>query len=458
MYMDENKKPTIGLIDSERFPLINDLSFLSKLKQDECAPIFNFQSGDRLDKLKLDKVNAYASVIRTTKKFWDKGQTPNWVDNYLQWCINTVPLYKNRERVFQNQPTINRNKIRTTPWSFVSSDADLNDLLVYQTSGTTGAAMDVLFDPVSQACWLPQLQSILDLYNIELESACDKVSIALVCSQLTTLTYASLSTYLKGSGILKINLNPNDWKESSHRLEYLEKYNPEILTGDPFAFVDLLVLKPKIKPKALVSSAMKLTDGVRKKLEEYFGCPVIDIYSLTECRMVAVAEGKRHRAIRPELFLEVFHAEQDIPLPYGERGELVITGGNNPFLPLIRYRTGDFCSLEIEDGVPYLVELEARNPVVFFTKTGRFINNIDISRVMTQFSLSGFKMHQNANHDISFVGWSNDDIESSISLELNKLFDQSVSIKVDLFPICNENISKVVNYSSDFSKHNQKME
>lgn len=43
----------------------------------------------------------------------------------------------------------------------------------------------------------------------------------------------------------------------------------------------------------------------------------------------------------------------------------MVTGGNNPFLPLMRYRTGDFCSLKIENGVPFLVDLEARNPVVF---------------------------------------------------------------------------------------------
>ncbi|WP_170830153.1 AMP-binding protein [Williamwhitmania taraxaci] len=338
------------------------------MKQDELAPLFNFQSGDRLNSEKLELVNQYALRIRSSKKFWEKDQLPDWLDDYLLKCKRTVPYYNSRPKSLYDQPTIDRSIVRSTPWQFVSSELNLEDLLVYQTSGTTGAAMDVLFDPVSQACWLPQLQSILDLYGINLDSRPDNVTIALVCSQKSTLTYASLSTYLKSSGVLKININPSDWKVPAHRIQYLEKYNPQILTGDPFAFMDLLALKPRITPKALVSSAMKLTEGIRKKLEEYFACPIIDTYSLTECRMIAFAENNRHRAIRPELYLEVFDKDKDILLPYGERGELVITGGNNPFLPLIRYRTGDFCQLEIENGIPFIVDLEARTPVAFYKK------------------------------------------------------------------------------------------
>jgi phenylacetate-CoA ligase len=381
--MEENRKPAVALNDRERFPLINNLSFLMKMRQDEFAPIFNFQSGDRLEKNHLEQVNQYAKRIRGSKKFWKKGAVPDWLADYLSWCIKTVPYYKKRADSFENQPTINRGVINSIPWQFVSSESNLDDLLVYQTSGTTGPPMDVVFDPVSQACWLPQLQSILDQFDITLDSNPDVVSIALICSQSSTLTYASLSTYLNGAGVLKINLNPDEWKVPSHSIKYLEKYNPQVLTGDPFTFMELLNLKPNITPKVLVSSAMKLTEGVRKKLEEFFLCPIVDIYSLTECRMIAFAKDNKYKAIRSDLYLEVFDKDKDILLPYGERGELVVTGGINPFLPLIRYRTGDFCKLEIENDIPYLIDLEARTPVAFYSRKGKFINNIDISRKMT---------------------------------------------------------------------------
>jgi len=453
--MEGIKKPAIALNDQERFPLIGDLSLLNNLKQDAFAPVFNFQSGDRLSQQHLDKIKEYAENIRGHKKFWDQGEQPLWMDQFLTWCKSTVPFYKDRSESLLKQPTITRYTLSQAPWEFVSSEVSLDDLLVYHTSGSTGAAMNVLTDPVSQACWIAQLQSILDQHSIRLETGSDKVAIALICSQNSTLTYASLSTYLEGAGVLKINLHPNDWRDPSHITSYLEKYNPQVLTGDPFAFSDLVQLKPKLTPKVLVSSAMKLTNGVRQKLESYFQCPVLDIYSMTECRMVAVADNNRYRAIRPELYLEIFDKDNDILLPYGERGELVITGRSNSYLPLIRYRTGDFCKLEIENGIPYLVDLEARMPVIFYSKQGKKINNVDISREMNNHPLVGFTLHQGKDLNLSFVGWGDESGEKEIKRFLVSLFGSDLTIDVEVKKVTSDRSFKSVVYTSDIPFENE---
>lgn len=451
--MEENNKgPCIGLSDTERFPLLNDINLLHELRQDEWAPNFNFMSGDRITAHHLQEVEQYALSIRTARRFWNENQQPDWLERYWKSCTAEVPFYKYRSGDFRSQPCITREDIRRQPWLFVSEKAKLNDLLVYQTSGTTGAPLDVLFDPVSQACWLPQMQSVLDEYGVFIGEQGRKVAIALICSQATTLTYASLSTYLNGAGILKLNLNTAEWKYPSHPVKYLEKYNPEILTGDPFAFMALLQLKPEISPKALISSAMKLNDGIRKELEGYFNTPVLDVYSLTECRNIAVFEGNKYRAIRPELYLEVFHPEKDEPLPCGERGELVVSGGNNPFLPLIRYRTGDFCCLKIEDGVPYLEELEARKLTIFYSLEGALVNTIDISRKMTRYPLSGFRLHQSENLSLQFEAWTNEDVCGQISSDLLGIFGQ-VQISIKLNSAESGLSEKVVTYTSDFSNN-----
>lgn len=446
--MEENNKgPKQALNDRERFPLLEDFSLLHKLKQDELAPGFNFNSGDRLTQQHLEKVNAYASQIRrSTPTSWEL-QEPAWMDAFLQDCFRTVPFYKSRSGNLSQQESIRRDDLRIAPWSFVSSQANLNDLLVYQTSGTTGAALDVLFDPVSQACWIPQLQAILDSYGIEIGSADRHVAIALICSQESTLTYASLSTYLNGSGILKINLNPAEWQDPEHSVQYLEKYNPEILTGDPFAFSALLKLKPKISPKALVSSAMRLTAGVRKALEAYFEVPVLDIYGLTECRMIAVADGNRYRAIRPELYLEILDPKTDRSLPDGEIGELAITGGNNPFLPLIRYRTGDFCSLKHDNGLLFLENFEGRSPQTFYSAAGKLINTVDVSRALSVFALAGFKLHQYKDFSLRFEGWTDLPLEVKISALLHQIFGPTANLTISLNPVIHAH--KTVSYSSD---------
>lgn len=447
--MDENSDPQIALTDAERFPLLDDLSFLNALKQDPFAPKFNFKSGDRLNAVHLSKVKSYKNKYYDKKIFWNEGQTPIWLNDYLKWCHTTVPFYKNKDIALDSFPTISREDIRKYPHLFVSNEANLEELLVYYTSGSTGPKLDVLFDAVSQASWLPQIESVLKDFDISITENKNTTAIALICAQEKTLTYASLSTYLEGAGILKINLNPSEWNQPDDAKKYLEKYNPQILTGDPIAFMALLDLKPQLNPKALVSSAMKLTKGTKNKLENYFRCPVIDLYSMTECRNIAYAAEIGHKAIRPDLYLEIFDEHEDVKLPYGERGELVITGGNNPFLPLVRYRTGDFCSLKIENGVPFLIDLEARNPIVFFTKSNIKINNIDISNRLSKLSIAGFKMHQRNDKLIQFVGYSNDITSEEIIDLLNIIFKNDIDMLVDIHKISQNNTVEKSQYSSE---------
>ncbi|KAF2506936.1 AMP-binding protein [Flavobacterium zhairuonense] len=447
--MDANNGPQIALTDKERFPLLDDLSFLNELRQDAFAPKFNFKSGDRLNAEQLLRVKAYQKNYYENKVFWNEGQTPIWLADYFKWSIETVPFYQNKGNDFDVFPTTSREDIRKFPYLFVSNEANLEELLVYHTSGSTGSKLDVLFDSVSQASWLPQVQSVLKEFNISISESNSKTAIALICAQETTLTYASLSTYLEGAGILKINLNPSDWNHPDDAKKYLEKYNPEILTGDPIAFTALLDLKPQIYPKALISSAMKLTKGAKSKLEDYFKCPVIDLYSMTECRNIAFATEIGHKVIRPDLYLEIFDEHSDTKLPDGERGELVVTGGSNPFLPLIRYRTGDFCSLKIENGIPFLIDLEARNPVVFVTKSDLKINNIDISNRLSELPLAGFKMHQRKDKSIEFVGYSNEITSKEIVDALNSIFKNDIEIDAEIQKIAQNNAVEKTKYSSD---------
>lgn len=444
-----SKKPTVALTDAERFPLLSDFSFLSALKQDPVGPRFNFQSGDRLKSNHLQKLKDYAKQLRGGKEFWIAGATPDWLSSYVDWCKRTVPFYSDRPDSFLDQPTISRLDIKQNAWKFVSHDCDLDDLLVYQTSGTTGTPIEILFDPFSQALSLPQLQSVLDAHKIQLTERSGTVAIAVICAQQSALTYASLSTYLNGAGVVKINLNPAEWNDPNDRITFLEKHNPEVLTGDPFAFIELLELRPRIRPKAMVSSAVKLTQGVREKLENYFQCLVVDIYSLTECKMVAVEEQGRYKAIRPELYFEIFDKDKDFLLPRGERGELVITGGLNPFLPLIRYRTGDFCRLTVEEGIPYLVDLEARIPVILQDYKGRFVNYVDVSKLLSVFSMGGYTLHQSINKKIIFKGWGESLEREKIEHALKAIFGESIGLEVSIENVAHKSPSKPIAYSSD---------
>ena len=442
-------KPAAVLSDARRFPAIRDLSYLNALRQHAFAPAFNFNSGDRLTKDDIQAVCRYHGAITSRPKSWTPGETPRWLPGYLARCAKRVPAFRGRSSWIAENPSMGREDLRTAPWNYVADDFPAKDLLVYSTSGTTGSPLDVLFDRITQACYLPQLESVLHPFGVTLERGSDQVAIALICAQQKTLTYASLSAYLDGAGILKLNLNPADWRDPAHRNRFLEAVNPQILTGDPFAFQKLLALKPAITPKALVSSAMALSKGLRRELEACFSCPVIDVYSLTECRMIAFATPAGHQLIRHDLFVEVLAFDRDVPVAPGEPGELTLTGGNNPFLHLIRYRTGDYCRL-VHDGERMLFKyFEGRRPVTFQDENGRFINSVDISRALAEFSLAAFTLHQHRDGSLSLCLYGRAQKTAEITEQLKKLFGASLPLTVSQKLSLPQGVCKPTVYSSD---------
>ena len=78
------------------------------------------------------------------------------------------------------------------------------------------------------------------------------------------------------------------------------------------------------------------------------------------------------------------------PPPRPPGSEIAVTGGRNPFLPLLRYRTGDWGRLDFGrcpcgDPMPRILDLEGRAPVVFRASNGSAVNPVDLSRVLREF-------------------------------------------------------------------------
>jgi phenylacetate-CoA ligase len=142
---------------------------------------------------------------------------------------------------------------------------------------------------------------------------------------------------------------------------------------------------------------MTLLPGLRDTLSTRFGCPVLDTYSLNEAGLVAVAEASgRFALLQSRMYVEIL-AEDDEPCPPGVRGEIALTGGYNPFLPLLRYRTGDHARLVYADDRPFLADLEGRPPTTFRTAAGTMLNNVDVSVALRDFALPCYTLHQAAD-------------------------------------------------------------
>ena len=355
------------LSDDERFPLLgrDERGLLKQLREHPAAPRFNMACGDRLTAAGLSNVRAYEHRVASERPRWREGEVPQWVRKFAARCLADVPIYRRRggdENEFVSLPTTTRDDIAREPWSFVPDSAALDDLIVYYTSGANGSPMNVLAHPDFASMRLPLFRAALARFGVTLDGGPERVSILFVCSQQTTLTYASLSSYLGGAGHVKINLNPAEWRDPDDRVRFIDDCNAELYSGDPLSLADLAKLPTRTRPKALISSAMRLQTAMREQLVERFGCPAIDVYSTCESGPIAVAIDDDFEVLPPDLYVELLDRDGR-PCAPGERGEVALTGGRNPFLPLLRYRTGDWAAMSYDEEVPRLVQLEGRAPV-----------------------------------------------------------------------------------------------
>jgi phenylacetate-CoA ligase len=413
------------LTEAERFPLLTDRSraTLHRLQQHAHAPRWTYQCGERLDAAGLADVVAFAERQRRERRGWKFGQAPAWVPEFIDRCRREVPFYRNR-LTGNSLPTCNRDDLRREPWAFVPDWANLSELIVYRTSGTTGNLLHIPAHPVAPARYLPLFQSALAAHGISLTGG-DRVSLIQIAAQLQTYTFASVSSYLDGAGHAKINLNPADWSRSEDRQRFLDDCAPEIVTSDPFALDQLMVLPVQMRPKGILSSATLLLPALRDRFQRHFDCPVIDIYSMNETGPIAFAradsDADEHEILPHNLFVEILDPSGR-PVPPDERGEIVVTGGVNPFVPLVRYRTGDFGALSFRDEVPRLIGIERRHRVVFQALDCTPVESISVTVALFRIPLPFFSLHQARDGSLTFRTRCDAAVEHEVHQALIALF------------------------------------
>lgn len=397
-----------ALTEAERYPWLTSgaRGLLRWLHEHPSAPRFNHHCGDRLSAAGLASVRAFEQALHAKPIGWAPGSLPPWLPAHVDACFEQVPFYRQagaRPGRFSDIPPTGRADLSRAPWAFVPDNLTLDDLIVYNTSGTTGHPLDILSHPESASKYLPLLRAALATRGVRLAGGVGpngerpRVALVLACWQRRTYTYASVSGYLEGAGFVKLNLNPDDWRSPSDRATYLDDCDPEVYTGDPLAFAELARLPLRTRPKALISTAMQLAPALREQLEGHFGCPVLDLYAMNESGPIAVAGTfgslSGHALLQHQLYVEILSPDGEV-CPPGERGEVTLSGGFNPFIPLLRYRTGDFASLAFAGRLPLLVDLAGRPPVVFVGASGQAINNIDVTGALRGFGLAQYSLHQ----------------------------------------------------------------
>lgn len=398
---------TVGARNLDNFdvheltPLFNEASVrvLKKLREHPDAPEWNHKAGDRLEM--GDVVDACAFRQQLARRNpWQPGALPEslraWVENRsatVPWFRKVLPDADEIAGSWSAIPTMSRETIALSAEDLVPDDADLTRMVCYRTSGTTGHPLLVPHHPSAAAKYLLLISEAISRHGVRVNFTPDSVGCILLGAQKHTVTYATTLSLWNGCGFAKINISSDEWPRADSPRRYLEAMYPLILTGDPVSFAELLALNVRVRPRAMISTAVAMSPVLKETLENRFSCPVIEWYSLTETGPIGYAcpNGGSYHVLPHDIYLEVLDAEGNI-LPPGEVGEITISGGRNPYVPLLRYRTGDWGALSFNrcicgDRMPNILRLEGRKPVVFRSRSGKIVNPVDISRVLREFPL-----------------------------------------------------------------------
>ena len=421
-----------GLSDEQLFPLLDEAGreTLRKLREHPHAPRYNWRTGERLDQAGLARVRAFADELGRPRV--SEGRMPDWVPDFVRRCRDEVPYYRHLEQWsdrFEDLPVLRREAIRKRPWDFVPDTQPVGELIVYTASGTSGTRLLIPATPELPAKYLPLIERALERVGVVLERG--KLFMQ-VCAQRKTVVLCSVSSYLGGAGFVKVNLDPADWHAPEDAAKFIEDCAPQLITGDPFALWRLAESDARVMPKAIVSAGTAMSEGLRKELSTRFACPVIDMYSMNESGPVGFSrQSGVHEVLSSRLYVEVLD-EKGRPCGPGVRGEVVLTGGLNTCLPLVRYATGDTAvSGEVVDGTQTLLDLQGRKTVLFHTVAGQLLNSVDVSTALADLPLAYVSLHQNRDRSLKLRIAGDDDSVRRARAELERLFGEGQAIRVE---------------------------
>jgi phenylacetate-coenzyme A ligase PaaK-like adenylate-forming protein len=282
-------------------------------------------------------------------------------------------------------PILEKDVVRVDPGRLISDRLRPANLIVIETSGTTGTPLLTYRDLQAERRWFAYFERRIRHW--------------------AGVTHRDRWAMLGGRIVVPVlRARPPFWKYNpfmhqlymssyhlapaflDHYLEALRRYRPVYLYGyasscEALARHALARGATDVRFRAALTSSETLFQHQRAVIEQAFGCRVYDSYGSAE--MVAlVTECDRSRLhISPEVgVVEVL--KDDRPAHPGEMGELVCTGLLNEAMPLIRYRTGDAAvqgsgPCPCGRPLPVLERIEGRVDDLLWTRDGRAIGRLD---------------------------------------------------------------------------------
>ncbi|QDE35699.1 AMP-binding protein [Microbacterium foliorum] len=417
------------LSDAERWPTLDAAGSarLSHWREHPDAPHWTHATGDRLTAEQVQRVRHPLS-------------TDDWLTDHLAAARRTL-RYRGMPTgcTLDDFPTISRADLVDDLAAFVPLDADLSRMLHGTSSGSTGAALLIPDDVEEVARGFHLLVALAASAGASVTIDGERMTVANLVFQRQAFTYVSVISSFAHRAMARLNLHPTSWRGLGARSRFLAEADPQILSGHPTSLAELLDagLDSVLHPAVIFSGAMALSAALRARLEAAFECPVVDVYGLHETRPIAARiDDGPFRVLDRRVHVEVWDPRREVALPPGAMGEIVVTAGENPLLPLVRYRTGDYGRLvHLDGGAVGIADLEGRENTRFRAGDGTLVPCVELTQHLQAHGAQGWSIDQDAAGRVHavIVGGDESGIRSALGALLGVEFElRQVERLIDL--------------------------
>ncbi|MBR3927840.1 MAG: phenylacetate--CoA ligase [Clostridia bacterium] len=284
--------------------------------------------------------------------------------NVVKYEYDRVPLYRERMdkkgvkpediRTIEDLkylPFTEKTDLRDTfPYGLFA--ADKKDIVRIQgSSGTTGKPIVSGYTQNDIDIWTEMMARTLTAGNA------DQDSIIQVCYGYGLFT-GGLGAH-QGSSKIGAMTIPMSSGNTARQLMMMEEMGTTHLCCTPSyalylgeSIREMGIDRSRLNLKCGFLGAEPWTEEMRAEIESLLGIDALDIYGLTEISGPGVSfeclEKNGMHVNEDHVIPEIIDPATEMPLPYGQKGELVFTTITKTGMPMLRYRTHDICILHDE--------------------------------------------------------------------------------------------------------------
>ena len=346
---------------------VSKRKIFSKFKEigDFYSKSFDERKNIITDKLSFTLKNAYENI----PFFYNLAEDHKINNIFLNFKIENL-----KEIPFMDKDTLRINR------KFLLRPDFTNKIQNCYTNGSTGGRVAVAYDQESIDWSSAVMLFCRNLYghkliNKEVHLATDTRSRGNKVERLGQFSKELVNN--------RSNIFIKDFKKEStfDYLKELRGHRTNLLHGMPSQINGLVSESmDKFKIPFIETSGEFLRKEQRDKIEEFFSARVIDRYGLAESGIVAYQMPKQEN-----LSVIDFHTFVEVD----DNGEIVITNLNNHIMPLIRYRTGDFCEKKGSLGGFEQIKMKSGREHTLINFEGNKLNTATIEDLI--FQIEGVK-------------------------------------------------------------------